>query len=105
VIFAVLVHCLQSVHGVATVMLYNFTKVQFPVPTFSLLSKNPEEKRSCVLSLNIGAAHVKTVSAACYNSVLATPETALMCMGQSISPGFQNNVKVKLGVLLRILLD
>jgi len=33
-------------------MLYSFTQVQFSGPTLSLLSKNPEEKRSCVLSLN-----------------------------------------------------
>lgn len=82
-------------------MLYNFTQAQLPVPTFSLLSKNPEEKRSCVLSLSplSGAEHVKIVSATSYNSVWATPERALMCMRQSISPGFQNNVKVKLRVL------
>jgi hypothetical protein len=48
---------------------------------------------------------VKIVSATSYNSVWATPETALMYKGQSISSGLKNNVNVKLRILLRILLN
>jgi hypothetical protein len=48
---------------------------------------------------------VNIVSVTFYNSAWATPETAVMGKGQSISLGLKNNVNVKLRVLLRILLS